>query len=301
MFITVFEQVLLLFIFAIAGYTLAKTGLVKSEHSKILSTLLVYLFLPCNVIKTFNQNFTIPYITKRFDLILVSIILLAVLMIVTEIIVRLIEKEKYRQTVYRYSLIIPNIGYMGWPFIGALWGDEMMLSAMIFCLPLHIYIYTYGYAALTKGGLNLKTLLNPTVISLVVGIILGLTGIKLPEFVLTAMDKSSACMAPVSMILAGIVISEYKPKEILKDWRVWLVTALRLIVFPFAIGLAARPFVSTEVLAVAVALAAMPCGLNTIVFPRLVGEDCKPGAALGLISNILACGTIPLCITVLLS
>ena len=74
--ITVFEQVFLLFVFAIAGYILAKTGKVKPEHAGMLSKLLVYLFLPCNVIKTFNQNFTVPYITANMDIILVAALLL---------------------------------------------------------------------------------------------------------------------------------------------------------------------------------------------------------------------------------
>ena len=298
--ITVFEQVFLLFVFAIAGYILAKTGKVKAEHAGMLSKLLVYLFLPCNVIKTFNQNFTIPYISKNIDIILVAALLLAVTVVLTELLVRCIDKEKYRRAVWRYSLIIPNLGYMGWPLVGALYGDEMMLLSMIYCLPMQIYIYTYGYAALTKGGLNLKTLINPTVLSLTAGIILGLTGVQLPEIMLSAMDNASACMAPVSMILAGIVISEYNPKELIGDTRVWIVTAFRLVIFPVAIGLVARPFVSETALILAVTMSALPCGLNTIVFPKLVGEDCKPGAALGLISNILACATIPLCLTLLL-
>ena len=39
---------------------------------------------------------------------------------------------------------------------------------------------------------------------------------------------------------------------------------------------------------------ALPCGLNTVVFPKLVGENCSVGASLAFVSNILACITIPL-------
>ena len=49
----------------------------------------------------------------------------------------------------------------------------------------------------------------------------------------------------------------------------------------------------------AVLMYAMPCGLNTIVFPKLVGEDCSTGATLALMSNLLAVITIPLCISLL--
>ena len=75
--------------------------------------------------------------------------------------------------------------------------------------------------------------------------------------------------------------------------RVYIITALRLIIIPVLIGLILMPFNKTA-MEVAVITFAMPCGLNTIIFPRLVGEDCRIGAGLALLSNILACVTIPL-------
>ena len=51
-----------------------------------------------------------------------------------------------------------------------------------------------------------------------------------------------------------------------------------------------------DVVIPALMMYAMPCGLNTIIVPRLIGEDCKPGAALALLSNLLACVTVPLCV-----
>ena len=40
----------------------------------------------------------------------------------------------------------------------------------------------------------------------------------------------------------------------------------------------------------------MPCGMNTIVFPKLVGQDCRTGAGLACVTSILCCITIPLCL-----
>ena len=44
----------------------------------------------------------------------------------------------------------------------------------------------------------------------------------------------------------------------------------------------------------AVLMACMPCGLNPVVFPKLVGQDCRLGAKLILLSSILSAATIPL-------
>ena len=56
--IIVIEQVAILFVFAIAGYILSKAKIVKPEQAQILSNLLVYVFLPANIFKTFVKNCT---------------------------------------------------------------------------------------------------------------------------------------------------------------------------------------------------------------------------------------------------
>ena len=43
-----------------------------------------------------------------------------------------------------------------------------------------------------------------------------------------------------------------------------------------------------------VIMGCMPCGLNTIVFPSLVGEDCRMGAKFVLLSHVLCLASIPL-------
>ena len=55
----IFGQVLILFAFAVVGFSLAKGGLVNPSHAGVLSKLLVYVFLPCNVFKTFATNFNL--------------------------------------------------------------------------------------------------------------------------------------------------------------------------------------------------------------------------------------------------
>ena len=64
----VFEQVLILVVFVAVGYFLSKIKIVNSENSKILSTLLVYVFLPCNLFKTFIRNFNKEYISDNYIL-----------------------------------------------------------------------------------------------------------------------------------------------------------------------------------------------------------------------------------------
>ena len=49
---TVFEQIVILLLFVAIGFTLGKTKIIKAEHSKVLSTLLVYVFYTSSYINT---------------------------------------------------------------------------------------------------------------------------------------------------------------------------------------------------------------------------------------------------------
>ena len=153
-----------------------------------------------------------------------------------------------------------------------------------------------GFSLLTRRPLTAKKLINSVNIAIVLGVLFGLTGWKLPNAASMILSKSAGCMAPVCMLLTGLVISEFKWKELPLRWSTAVVVLMRLLVIPIAVVLALK-LTGNEMLPQTAVLAyAMPCGLNTILFPKLVSEDCSTGATLALISNVLALATIPLCL-----
>ena len=106
-------------------------------------------------------------------------------------------------------------------------------------------------------------------------------------------NGSAACMSPVTMILTGIVISGYPVKTLLGRKSLYIIMALRLIVIPCILGLVVS-LVYPSALIPTLLCYAMPIGMNTILFPRLVGENCEIGAGLVCITTVLSCVTIPL-------
>lgn len=294
----VFDQVLILFCFIAAGYTLCRLGIIKSEHAKILSGLLVYVFSPCNSFSTFSNNFTPAYITDNYHLLTASVVTIILLAVPMHFIAKLFTKNEYDRGVYEYSLVLANYGYMGYTLANGLLGEIGMLNLMVFCIPALIYTYTYGYCRLTKSGLSPKKLLNPVVIGILLGMAVGLFGIELPTVVKTVSSMASSCMGPVSMLLAGIVVSEFDVKRLIVNPRTYIMTALRLVVIPLIIGCILKLIGANAAITASVMIfVSMPCGLNTIVFPKMVDENCEIGASLALTSNVFACFTVPVVLT----
>ncbi len=292
--LTVFTQIFILLLFVAAGFALGKVGLVGAGESKVLSTLLVYIFLPCNIIKTFSARFNVGYISENWYPIVLSSAAVVVLAVCAHLVVKLVTKNKYERSVFEYSLVVPNSGYMGYALAEAVFGAAGLMSIMTMALPLQIYIYTYGFAILTKRGMNFKKLINPVIISTLAGMLIGLFELPIPQLAESVFSTASACMAPVSMILVGLVISEFRLRDIVINPKAYVICAIKLLVIPILIGVVFSFICDKSTVAIAVLLYSLPCGMNSVVFPKLVGEDCRGGAGIALISTVCSALTVPL-------
>ncbi len=299
-----FEKTLVLLIFILVGFGLAKAKIVHGEHAKILSELFVYIFLPCNCISTFSANFTVEYITEKYPLLISSAVLMIVTGVSMHFLAKLFSKNKYEQGLYEYSLVLSNCAGVGYSIALGVLGEAGLTDIMVFAIPINIYTYTYGYALLTKRTISpknifsLKTLhmlLNPITLSMVVGMILGLTGIHLPGFLDSALSSAAKCLTPVALLIVGIAISGFKLKKLFCDVRAYVATALRLVILPVVFGgVMWLCGIRGAVLASAVIFLAGPCGMNTVTVPKLFDESCEIGAGMALLSNLFSCVTIPI-------
>lgn len=296
----VFKQLLILYIFLIVGYVIGKFKKDKAPHSDILSVLIVNVFMPCKVFSTFSKNFTISYFSEKYTYLIASLILIAVLITVAFFASKLLSKKDYERKVYRYSFVLTNYSYLGYVLIENVFGETVLANFIFFAIPFIIYTYTFGYAMLIGGKNPAKRLLNPITMAILLGMIVGLTGLKLPEVILTVVSMGSACIGPLSMLLTGITLSTFALKELLLNKSAYIFSAIRLVVIPAIVYGICILFNLTTLLPMILMITCMPCGLNTIVFPRLINEDCKLGASLALITHVLAMGTLTLWLSLLL-
>jgi predicted permease len=86
----------------------------------------------------------------------------------------------------------------------------------------------------------------------------------------------------------------------LANKKTYLIAAVRLVLAPLMIFGILKLCHLDFALTPAVMIYAMPCGMNSIIFPQLVGKDCRLGASTVLISTALSMLTIPLMLTLLL-
>lgn len=295
----ILKQLAVLYIFLLVGFAFGKSKSDQASNSKILSFLLVNLFLPSKVFNTFARNFTTSYITEHSKTVFFSLSLLLFLVFFSLLVSKLLTKDKYEQKVYRYSLTLSNYAYMGYALCESVFGESGLTDLILFCIPFAIYTYTFGYAMLTDQGRSLKKLVNPLNLAILLGIIFGLFEIPLPEFLNTALSSSSACVAPISMLLTGITLSSFSLRSMFANGKAYILVAIRLLLIPLLVFAFFRLLGLDSILVPAVMMASMPCGLNTIVFPKLFNKDCSLGARLAMLSHLFSVITIPFWLSLL--
>lgn len=294
-----FEQLFMLYLFIFLGWLLGKLKKDVAEKGNVLSFLLVNLFFPCKLFLNYANHFTVSYIQQNYMTLFISTGILLVLVLIAQVLPRLLTRHSYERKVYSYNTSITNYAYFGYVLVEQVFGPAAMNNMMVFCIPFALYCYTFGVSMLMNRKLSIKSLLNTITVSIALGILWGLLQLPLPGAVQTVMKNASSCVGPVSMVLVGLVLSSFSAKDLLPNGGALTFCLVRLLLVPFVVfgickGLGCMMTLPEAVYPSAVLMTCMPCGLNPVVFPRLIGQDCRLGAKLILLSSILSCVTIPL-------
>lgn len=290
----IFEQLLVLYVFIAIGFLIGKLLKKKCEHTEILSVLLVNVFLPAKVFKSFATNFTTHFIAEKYTLLIASMVLLIILVLLAPLVAKWLGKTKNEQNVYKYSVPISNYAYLGYVLIEEVFGSLFLTNFIFFAIPFIIYTYTFGYAILTNSSGSVKKLINPITIAIVLGAVVGVTGLTIPNILSSIISSASACVGPLSMILTGIVLSTFALGRLFVDINSYIFLAVKMIFLPAVCFGICLLLGLKEIGFMVLIITCMPCGLNPIVFSKLVGEDCKPGARLVILSHLIAIISLPL-------
>ncbi len=300
-------QMLMMFTLILAGFILGKSRLVPENTGTVMAKLENYIFVPALSISNQIAQCTVQNFKESSPLILCGfLITLAAIGLSYPLSKALVGKkfDSYIQNIYKYALTFGNYGYMGNFIVLGVWGEEVFYQYLMLTFGIYILGYSWGLYMLIPKEQNAgvlknlkKGLLNPPMVGLVLGMVLGLinAGSYLPEFVLSAISNAGKCQGPIAMLLVGIVIGEFDIKKMFCDKNVYIATFLRLVAIPSLIMIVLNLVGATKELMLLVLIAfATPLGLNTVVFPAVYGSNTRIGASMAMISHTLSVITIPL-------
>ena len=305
------KQMLMMFFLIMIGFLLRKKCILPDNAHITMSKMETFIFVPA--LSLFNQmtKCTVKTFTENAVLILYGAVMVAMAVALAYPLSKLFVRSwkqspeaEYQRNIYKYAMTFGNYGFMGNFIILGVWGSDFFYKYSLFTFVVGIICSGWGlYILIPKDrGASILTNLRkgfvtPPMIALILGMAFGLLNLKqyVPEFMLNAFESASSCQGPVAMVLAGFVIGGYNFKELITNKKVYIATALRLIVIP-AVMMVILKLIGTseEIMTLALVCFGTPLGLNTIVYPAAYGGDTKTGASMTMISHTLSVITIPL-------
>lgn len=289
------KQLICMFIFMGVGFALFKTKLVSEKGSKELSNLLLYIVLPAVIIHSYCAERTV----ERMHGLWLSFVLSAVLLVVSMVISMLIFGKRHR--IENIGVSFSNCGFMGIPLVRAVMGDGAVFYCSAFVAILLFLQWTYGVYVMTddkKAISASKIVKNPVLIATIIGVVIFVTQIPVPEVAVTALDSLGALNAPVAMIILGVYLAQTNIISIFTDKSLYFGSVIRLAVIPLVsvLVLCLLPDSINSMKVTLLISASAPIGANVAIFAQKVGLDYTRAVKTVCLSTILSIISMPLLI-----
>ena len=280
-----------LFCMIFVGFLVRKLGLVSREGEKSITSLVIHVVLPCNIVTSFLS--APPDGARDVSWIFLISLIVQLLAWIWGI---LFDRHLFRNASndekksLRYGMICSNAGFLGTPLAEGAFGDAGMMLASVYLLPQRVMMWSAGLAIFSgerdRRAEIRKVITHPCVIACLIGLVLMLTKWTPPSLLLAPVQTLSRCNTALSMSVIGMILSEMDLKT-LWDRKVALYTLHRLVTFPLIIYLLCMILpVSPLVRGVSVLLCCMPAGATTSMLARTYDADAHFATRLVIFSTL---------------
>ena len=100
---------------------------------------------------------------------------------------------------------------------------------------------------------------------------------------------------PMSMFVIGAILAQNSLTKAFTNWRLYILSGLRLLVLPCILWLILRNFIDNKMfLGVIVLICGMPAAASTPILAQAYGGNCETAAQSVFLSTMLSIFTIPL-------
>lgn len=292
------EEIVKLFVIMFMGYAVVKAGLMKSSESKSVSVILVYLVIPCVIIKAFQVDYT-PDVQKGLFLAIAAAVAVHILfLLITVPLKKIFQMDVIEQATSIYS----NAGILVIPLVQELLGQDYVIYSSAYIAVQLILLWTQGKNMLCEEEkLEWKKIfLNVNIISIIAGIVLFLFRIKLPAGVQDVLGMMNNMIGPLGMLLAGMAIAEVPLKSIFTKKRNYLSVAFRLLLYPVlglflmkAIQIVVNLENSSQILLTVYLACVTPACASVTSMAQLYDKDAAYASSLYVLTTLLSIVTMP--------
>lgn len=302
--LTAARQVAILYIIVAVGFVCDRTKLYTEKASRLTNDLLFYIVTPAIIIQSFTSMDYTPQSLKDLLMSFLGGTLLHIVAIA-------VSSPLFRKTdenvrgIYKFACVYGNVGYMVLPLASAVLGAQGVFFCSGVLIPFNIFTFTHGIYLMTgksseKTGFNWKWLvLNPGVISVLIGLPLFLLKIKLPQVLMQPVSSIASLNTPLAMLMFGTYLSNTDLKKMFTRKETYIVALVKLIVVPvIMLGVYKLIGISGVLLSALIISASAPTANNTVMFATKYGRDNAAASQTIAVVSFISIITMPVMIAI---
>lgn len=291
--VTIIRQMGIMYILMFIGFIVYRKKIIDEKGSKQIANLLIWVINPIVMLMSYQMEFSM----EKLKQLGISFVLSLVSMIIGIIIAEIIFKDN--GSIDKLAVSFANGGFIGIPLVTNILGAEnvFFLSAYFVCF--WVLNYTYGIYRISEDRSLVslkKTLGNPGIIAIIVGFLIFISPVKLPQILYDAFNFIGNTNTPIAMIVLGTYIAESGLTTLFTNKRTYFICFIKLILIPLImVGIyKLLPSSLNDIKKVLLIAMSAPVAVTVSMFSQIYGKDYKYAAQLVGLSTLLSLITIPL-------
>lgn len=303
------HQMILFFLILGVGFVAGKCHVVKKDFLGEFSGFIVTILLPVQLFYCTYASVTRDAVFDNLSMIVLAAAFYAVAIVLTWLLSKLLRLKGDRSRVFRLCFIFGNTGFVGIPLLAALFPEHGLLYMALFTLVDQPLLWTYGVYLSTAQhdapgdsygrhelNIDLKSLVSPNTVALVLAFACVLAAIPLPGIVMDTMQSISSATPALCMMYLGALLCFSDWMGALKRPDLYAGVAAKMIVLPVLAGklLLWSGMFSQELIEALVIIIALPVMTLVPILAQKNGHEGDYAAGTTVATLVISIASIPL-------
>lgn len=300
-----FSNLVGLFLLIGVGFFAVRMNVLPIEAAKPMSALLMKITVPATVVSSMLRPFDPAFLRLGLSILAVGTVLFALFAALSLGLAPLCRVPQGRRGMWCCCATFCNNSFMGFPVALAVLGEEGLALTVILAIPFNLMAYSIGarMVCMDADGAGAapavswkRALFSMINLATLVGTVLYITQLPVPEAVQTPLRHLSNVTTPLSMIITGMNLSQGSLADVVRDRDAFTASAMRLLLFPLIAWGMMRciPGLDGLVMGAALLNMSMPAPAAATLMGEEYGGNVQIGSRIIFLSSLLCVATIPL-------
>lgn len=295
------NQMLVILGLLVIGYVSCKSGVLNQEANDYFSAFLLKVSLPATILNSAFGEIGM----SRGEVLYILGIAVAVYIIIpllSHLLAGLLGLDATGEVMMNYS----NIGFMGFPIIGSLYGEKYVFYVSLFLMVFNIHLFTVGIFTLEKGKGSepknwMKKLYSPGILAAMTAFGMVMLKVRVPMQVQELAGCVAGITTPLAMIIIGSQLARVRIRDSFKNGKLYFMAFIKLIIYPLIAYAVLRCLAgSGPVTEIVTLLVGLPAAGSVVMLCSEYGGDAELAVQAVCMDILLSLVTLPMWMAVMM-